>query len=176
MTQLVALPARFDTLNLQVVTTLWEHAGEVQVTGFKGPLGSDDPFMKTILTKGSCLMEYPGTELPDIVTAAPNAPIFPSSAAVGVQLFRMTTLEDNIQIQCVQPYMGYRVTTDKDVRINAGDAMSIPKGVMVFVFGDSYTVNGDAQAGFQMFAVQNNDIVVVANSNCRVIVYKSIVA
>ena len=179
MAQLVSKPARFDALNLQVLTTLWEYAGDVQLSGLRAPLGGNDPFVKTLLTKGSIRIEFPGTELPDVIATAPDAPIFLSGAAVGVvgiQLFRMVTLEDNIEIQCVQPDLGYRVVTEKDVRITAGDTMPIAKGVMVFVFGDSYTVNGDAQAGFHIFAVQNNDIVVGANSNCRVIVYKSIVA
>lgn len=174
MAQFTSRPAKFDALKLQVLTTIWEYAGDVQVVGLRGPLGSDDPHAKSLITKGSLRMEYPGTNLPDNIRTAPDAPIFPSSALVGLQLFRMTTLEDNIEIHCVQPYLGYRVTTDKDVRITAEDTMSIPKGAMVFVFGDSYTVNGDAQAGFQMFAVQNNDIVVGANSNCRVIVFKAI--
>ena len=176
MAQLTSRPARFDALNLQVLTTVWEYAGDVQVTGFRGPLGSDDPYMKSVLTKGSCLVEFPGTDHPDVNASAPTAPIFPSSAVVGMQLFRMTTLEDNVEFNCAQPYLGYRVVTEKDVNLDAGDTLAVAKGVMVFVFGDSYEINEDAQEGFHMFAVQNNDIVVGANSTCRVIVFKSIPA
>lgn len=167
-------PARFDALNLQVLASVWEYKGDVQVTGFREPLGGDEPFMKSLLTKGSCRMEYPGTDYPDVITAAPNSPIFPAQNAVGKQLFRMTTLEDNMEVQCIQPFLGYRVTTVSDGNLDAGGTMPIAKGVLVLVFGDDYTINGDAQAGFHMFAVQNNDIVVGANLTCRVIVFKSI--
>lgn len=174
MAQLVSKPARFDALNLQVVTTVWEYAGDVQVTAFRGPLGSDDPFMKSVLTKGSCRVEFPGTDHPDVNASAPTAPIFPSSALVGIQLFRMTTLEDNMEFNCAQPYLGYRVVTEKDVNLDTGGTLAVAKGVIVFVFGGSYAINEDAQAGFHIFAVQNNDIVVSASSTCRVLVFKSI--
>ena len=173
MAHLVSKPVVFDALHLKVGTTVWEYAGDVQVTALKGPLGSDDPYIKAILTKGSVRVEYPGTDTPDVIGSAPNCCIFPSPSAVGKTMFRHTTLEDNTQSQCVQPLTGYRIITEKDVTLNAGDTLAIAKGVVVFVFGDSYTVNGDVQLGFQMFAVQNNDIVVNANAICRVIVFKS---
>ena len=173
MAHLISNPVVFDVLNLQVLISVWEYAGDVQVTALKGPLGSDDPHIKNIITKGSIRMEYPGTDAPDVIESAPNCRIFPSPNAIGKTIFRGVILEDNTQTQCVQPLTGYRIVTEKDVSLADGDTLAIVKGVMVFVFGDSYTVNGDVQLGFQMFAVQNNDIVVNANAICRVIVFKS---
>jgi len=174
MAHLVSKPVVFEALHLRVATTVWEYAGDVQVTALKGPLGSDDPHIKTVLIKGSVRVEYPGTDAPDVTESAPNCRIFPSPNAVGKVMFRHITLEDNTQSQCVQPLTGYRIITEKDVTLNAGDTLAIAKGVMVFVFGDSYTINGDVQEGFHTFAVQNNDIVVNANATCRGIVFKSI--
>jgi hypothetical protein len=174
MAHLVSKPAKFDLLHLQVLTGVWEYKGDVQVTGFHEPLGGNEPFIKSVLTRGSCRMEYPGTDYPDVIESTPNCRIFPAQNAVGKQLFRMTTLEDNMEVQCIHPYVGYRVTTVSDGSLEAGGTMPIAKGVLVLVFGDAYTINGDEQVGFRMFAVQNNDIAVVANSTCRVIVFKSI--
>lgn len=174
MAYLVSKPSEFTALHLRVVTSIWEYKGDVQVVGFRAPLGGDDPFIKSIISKGSCRMEYPGTEYPDVIGAAPNCDIFPAPNSRGKQLFRMTILEDNTEVQCIQPQLGYRVITDKDVNLDAGNTLAVAKGVMVLVFGDDYTINGDAQEGFHMFAVQNNDVVVAANSTCRIIVFESI--
>lgn len=174
MAHLVSKPVVFGALNLQVITTVWEYAGDVQVTVLKGPLGSHDPHIKTVLVKGSVRVEYPDTDAPDVIESAPNCRIFPSPNAIGKKMFRHTTLEDNTQSQCVQPLIGYRIITEKDVALVAGDTLAITKGVVVFVFGDSYTINGDVQEGFHAFAVQNNDIVVNANATCRTIVFKSV--
>jgi hypothetical protein len=174
MAHLVSKPVVFDALHLRVLTSVWEYAGDVQVTALKGPLGSDDPYVKNILTKGSVRVEYPGTDSPDVIESAPNCRIFPSSNAVGKTIFRLVVLEDNTQTQCVQPLTGYRIITEKDVALVAGGTLTIPKGVVVLAFGDSYTVNGDVQEGFHTFALQNNDIVVNANATCRFIVFKSI--
>lgn len=174
MAHLVSKPAEFDSLHLRIITNIFEYKNDVKELEFQEQMSGNDLHIRSLLTKGSCRMEYPGTDLPSVTTTAPNAPVFPDSAVIGLQAFKMTLLDDNTQTQCVQPHPGYKITVDKDVRLTTGNTMSIAKGVMVFVFGDSYSINSDPQEGFHMFAVQNNDIVVSASSACRVVVFKAV--
>lgn len=174
MGNLVYLPAEFIALHLKVTTSVMEYKGDTKTAEFHTSMGSDELSLKSVITKGSIRMEYPGTDAPDVISSAFTCPVFPAPNSVGKKYFKMTTLEDNTVTQCVHPQLGYRVVTEKDVNIDTGGTLAVAKGVLVFVFGDNYTINGDAQEGFQMFAVQNNDIVVSANSVCRVIVFKAI--
>ena len=167
-------PARFDTLNMLVLTSVYENIGDGNDTLLRKPLATNDYPIKSILTKGSCLMEFPDTDTPGILTTAPG-PIFPTNPVLlGKKRFKMTTLTDGVESQCVQPYPGYRIIVQSDNDNVAGEQLEIEKGVLVFVFGDNYTVNNDTYSDFQIFAIQNNNIIVNLINDARIVIFKSI--
>ena len=107
----------------------------------------------------------------DVITAAPEY-IWPEdninynvdSAGVPV-----TAIEDNTRLYCVHPYPGDTLDINR-VTVSSGDNHTISTGTIALVFGNSFTVNGNASADNPKILVcQNNDAVIAAASECKIV-------
>lgn len=174
MTRYVNIPAKFDQLNLQIQATLYSQAGDsnlVEISESMPLIQSLDA--KTVLTRGTIRMEFPDTDTPGIEQTPRFARVWPVEESVAKKKVNSIALEDNTEFQCVQPYVGYKIEyTDHNLSIN--ETLTVTPGVMLYVFGDSYDINGNSYSGFQILAIQNNSVIITAISTCRVISFKSV--
>lgn len=177
MSNYVRQPIDFPMLNLRVVASGFEHAGEENTITLSRPQPAD-PTIKTILTSGSIRIEYPDTDTPPTlykhVSGVWAAPVWLSQEfAVGKTKIKTVALEDNSEWQCVQPVGNYKITNMDDNLIE-GQTLSVDTGVLIFVFGDNYEINGTSYSGFKIFAIQNSIAVISAIAPCRIVSFKAV--
>jgi len=129
-----------------------------------------------MLTRGSVQFEFPGTDLPSGNADAPGPPgasVTPFvPALLGKTRIKTTTLTDNVEVQCITPWPGYKLSHE-EVNLEQGTVTVINKGVMVFIFGDNYSINNKRYSSFEMFAVQYNDVTIDALSPCYIVIFSS---
>lgn len=176
MAKLIKSPSVFSQLHLLTTTTVFSPAGSIFNAEVETPLSADWVNLRTLITKGSVLFEFPGTDTPPITVSAPS-PVLPLAPALADKTkLKVTTLEDNVETQCVIPLPGY-IVNHVELNIEAGSSAEIPRGCLLFVFGDNYTVKdttiNSSYSSFQMFAVQSTDITVNAILPCYIVVFRA---
>ena len=174
MSRVIKAPNVFPKLHLLVSEAVHDLAGDVHLVEFPQPYSSDWIPVRNILTRGSMRVEFPGTDDPSIDSTAPG-PVTPFvSKFMGKSQIKMTMLTDNVEIQCVAPQPGYQISHE-EYDLAAGELKVNEKGVMMFVFGDNYIVNGNnTYSSFEMFAVQYNDVTINALSPCHLVLFKAV--
>lgn len=163
----------FYELGIKLISQTYEHAGEINNVAFNSDsLSSPDYPIKTILTNGSIELSFPETDTPPIVVSTQGG-VWPPAQAIGKTKINKVMLEDNVQIQCVQPIPNYKIVYTNE-QLSAGSSITIDKGVLLFVFGNNYSVNNKAYDAFQMFAVQNSSATITAINNTKLVIFKSV--
>lgn len=166
-------PKTYEVLKMYVTLTHFETAGDSLRYAFDKTdtvpvVNSSNYFEKQMIIAGSVTVEFPGM---DVITAAPGY-IWPEdninynvdSAGVPV-----TAIEDNTRLYCVHPYPGDTLDINR-VTVSSGDNHTISTGTIALVFGNSFTVNGNASADNPKILVcQNNDAVIAAASECNIV-------
>lgn len=169
----LATYTNFYELGIKLVSQTYEHAGETNNVVFNSAsLSSPDYPIKTILTHGSIELSFPDTDENPVRVSALGR-VWPIDQAIGKTKINSVMLEDNVQIQCVQPIENFKVIYT-DYQLVSGSSIAIEKGVLVFVFGTNYTVNDNEYSSFQMFAVQNSNANVAAIDDTKIVIFKSI--
>jgi hypothetical protein len=161
----------FKTLKIRLIDQTFEFAGDNNSVEIGIAATTDIP-IKSMLTKGSIQFEMPDTNVTTI-TKSPGA-IFPGPNALSQKKFKITALEDDTHIHCVQPLYSEEKIVYTESDLNAGSSLNVSKGQLVFVFGDSYKILDNNYSTFRIFAVQNTDALIQAISDCKVIAFKSI--
>ena len=173
MARVIKAPNVFFLLHLLVSEMVYDTVGFVHEVEFLQPISADWIPVRSILTRGRVQFEFPGTDSPIFNTIAPGAvsPFVPEF--LGKTRIKSTMLTDNVEVQCVAPQPGYKLLY-KEVDLEQGAVLDIEKGVLVFIFGDNYTVKGRSYSSFEMFAVQYNDVTINALSPCHIIIFNSV--
>jgi len=174
MTKYINIPRRFEKLNLQIQTTRYSRAGDSVLVEINQNTPLDQSFgTKTVLTRGSMRMEFPDSDTPAREATPRSAKIFPIDASVGKTKIKSIALEDNTEFQCIQPYSDYKIAyTDHNLSTN--ETLTLSPGVILYVFGDSYDINGNSYSGFGLFAIENNTVIITATDTCRVVSFESV--
>ena len=173
MARTIKAPNVFPLLHLLVSEAVHDLAGSEYQAELLLPLSTDNIPVRNILTRGTVRIEFPGTDEVSKEVSAPG-PVMPFIPKFqGKTRLKMTMLTDNVEIQCVAPQPGYRMEyRELDMVTNAWE--TVAKGVMMFIFGDSYSVNGNTYSSFEMFAVQYNDVTVNALSPCHMVLFTAV--
>lgn len=173
MARVIKAPNVFPLLHLLVSEAVHDLAGSVHEVEFLQPISADWIPVRSILTKGSMRVEFPGTDLPSGESSAPG-PVQPFGPRFhGHTRIKSTMLTDNVEVQCVAPQPGYKILF-RELDLEQGAVLDIEKGVLVFIFGDNYTVKGRSYSSFEMFAVQYNDVTINALSPCHLVIFNSV--
>jgi hypothetical protein len=174
MTKYINVPKKFEKLNLQIQTTRYSQAGDsvlIELDRYT-PLNQNIN-IKTLLTRGSIRLEFPDSDTPARETTPRFAKVFPIESSVGKTKIKSIALEDNTEFQCIQPYPKYKIVyTDHNLSTN--ETLTINPGVILYVFGDSYDINGNSYSGFGLFAIENNIVIITATDTCRVVSFESV--
>lgn len=173
MARVIKAPNVFLSLHLLVSEAVHDLAGSVHLVEFPQPISADWIPVRTILTHGSVRFEFPGTDSPGFDASAPGGvtPFVPQ--LLGKTVIQSTMLTDNVTVQCVTPQPGYRIEY-RELDIANGALETVEKGSMLFIFGDSYLVNGKSYSSFEMFAVQYNDVTINALSACHLVIFTAV--
>ena len=148
-------------------------SGSVHEVELAQPISADWINVRTILTRGSVRYEFPGTDEPGSDISAPSGISPFSTVLLGKLKIKSTTLTDNVEAQCVAPQPGYQLQ-HRELDIEQGGVLAVEKGVMMFIFGDSYQVNDKSYSSFEMFAVQYNNVNITALSPCHLVIFNSV--
>lgn len=161
----------FKSLNIRLIDQKFEFAGDTSDIKFPTPVSTSIP-IKTLVTKGSIRWELPDIGMEFHGLAPSN--IFPGPNSVNQTKFKITALEDDTHVHCVQSVRSNERIIYTETDLASNETIDISKGNLVFVFGDNYTVSNTIYSNFRIFAVQNSDVVIQATDACRVIVFTSI--
>lgn len=173
MARVIKAPNVFPLLHLLVSEAVHDLAGSVHLVELPQPMSADWIPVRTILTQGSVRFEFPGTDSPSFDVSAPGGvtPFVPQ--LLGKTVIKTTMLTDNVVVQCIAPQPGYKIEY-RELDIVSGTLETVEKGVMMFIFGDSYLVNGKNYSSFEMFAVQYNDVTINALSACHLVIFTAV--
>ena len=176
MARTVRAPNVFPLLHLVVSETSYSPVGTEYEVKLAQPYGPDSIPIRSMLTRGSVQFDFPGTDLPSGNATTPRPlgeAVTPFvTALLGKTRIKTTTLTDNVEVQCVTPWPGYKLSHE-EVNLEQGAVTVINKGVMVFIFGDNYSINNKRYSSFEMFAVQYNDVTIDALSPCYIVIFSS---
>jgi hypothetical protein len=162
----------FQSLGIRLIDQTYEFSGDTNILEMKNPVSENNP-IKTFTTKGSIKFEILDTN--DVAISKAPGKVFPHGPKPFNQTkFKITALEDDTHIHCVQPYRPGEKIIHTETDLLTGQSIDITKGNLVFVFGDNYKVLDNMYSTFQIFAVQNSDIVIQAINDCRVVVFKNV--
>jgi hypothetical protein len=159
----------YPKLNFDTVISVLEYANEPSNTTLSAPMTLENNRIKTMLSKGGVRVSFPDTDEPPVETSEIGR-VFPGPAPLGKMKFSTVGLVDDTQFVCIQPYPNYMmsyVTQD----LEAGGALALPVGYLAYVFGSTYTVNDNPCTSDMVFAVENNQGVLRAQGNCRVVMF-----
>lgn len=171
MTYIVSPAVLYPNTKLAVSATLYEYAGESNVTTLQEPMSETSNPIKTILVNGKVKVGYPGTDTQDIECDEIGA-VFPRQFAWGKSIVRLDVLQDNTRFNCVQPFPGYKVAyTTSDLAV--GDELAVEVGRIIFTFGSDYLVGGKAYTQNAVLATENNATAIKANVAMRVVVFNA---
>lgn len=173
MARTVKAPNVFSLLHLLVSETVYDTEGFVHEVELPQPISADWISVRSILTKGRVQFEFPGTDSPIFNTIAPGAvsPFVPEF--IGKTRIKSTMLTDTVEVQCVAPQPGYKLLYE-EVDLALGAVTVVNKGVLMFIFGDNYSINNKIYSSFEMFAVQYNNVTINALSPCHIIIFNSV--
>jgi hypothetical protein len=169
MARVNKLSQNYPKLNLKSVISVFEYADEPSETTLSAPMTLENNRIKTMLVKGGIRMSFPDTDEQPVQTSEIGR-VFPGPPALGKTKFSTVGLVDDTQFVCVQPYPNYTVSyvpTD----LTTGDELELPIGCLTYVFGSAYTVNDTPCTSDMVFAVENNQGVLRAQGNCRVVMF-----
>ena len=170
MTRTVKSAIEFPKLNLSIVETIFSSAGEVIETSHTNPI-KENFHIKTFLFRGGKRVEFPNTDQEPAIVFAPGA-IAPGPLIIGKKHFKTTILQDDTRDYCVQTLSnGYLESSITDVDTNG--AMNISQGCLIYVVGTNYQINGIICSENELFAVENNAILIALNS-CKVYMFRAI--
>ena len=169
MARLFKEPQQYPKLNFNSVISVFENANEPNETTLNAPMTPENNRIKTMLIKGGIRMSFPDTDEQPVETSEIGR-VFPGPPALGKSKFSTVGLVDDTQFVCVQPHPNYTVSyITQD--LGAGGALTLPVGYLVYVFGVAYTVNDIPCTSDMVFAVENNQGILRAQGNCRVVMF-----
>lgn len=169
MARLFKDPQKYPKLNFDSVISVFENANEPNETTLSAPMTLENNRIKTMLVKGGIRMSFPNTDEQPVETSEIGR-VFPGPPALGKTKFSTIGLVDDTQFVCIQPYPNYTVSyVSQD--LGAGGALALPVGYLAYVFGSAYTVNDIPCTSDMVFAVENNQGVLRAQGNCRVVMF-----
>jgi hypothetical protein len=165
-----------NALNMRLVTSSYDSAGDFNDATFVMPVSEANYFLRTVLLSGALRMSFPETTEPDAFTSENGGigAIFPGQQLYGKTKVRATALEDNTTFCCVQPLPNYKIVSDTR-ELNAGELLSVPVGRVLFVFGSEYVVNGEAHMADDIFALVNSAGEIQAGQPCKVVTFTSVI-
>ena len=170
----VKRPSIFSAMNIAVCPTVYEFAGDVLHSELVTPLSTATMLSQLILFKGTVKIEYPGTdELPRVARAIDGL-IFPQTVDIGKTSFHTTALEDNTEQYAIRAISLNSRTIHIERDLVEGQQVEIEKGIILVVFGNSYTVNGNIKSSNQLFAVEKSDAIITAIEPCKLFVFKAV--
>ena len=157
-----------------VTTTLHEYNGDIVEVAFDSPWTATSTKVKNILTKGSAILEFPGSDMPPRTITAPG-PVGPATSFVGQTAVKVTVLEDGTEAACVTPVAGYVIEVDTlNLEPPTTQRCHIAVGHLAFIFGENYTINGNRYSSFGMFAIQSTNATVQAYSPCHIVTFQAV--
>lgn len=175
MARIIHAPRAFRPLKLIVTLTVYDFENTVHEVYLPVPLSPDSIDVRTILVKGRIKIEFPDTNEPSFIAAAPGRihPLYPE--VLGKNKVKSTMLEDGVEVQCICPFPGYKIQCNEiDLETIETSTHTIEKGQLAFIFGDSYTLNGKYYSSFEMFAVQSKDVILKASKLCHLVTFRAI--
>ena len=172
MTRTVKTAAEFPNLNLSVIETVFSTAGEVIESQLVSPIQINSP-VRTFTFKGGKMIEFPDTDQESFTFFSPSR-VGPGLLMAGKTHFKVTILQDDTRDYCVQTLTKNYSTDASITDINAGDFLNITKGCLIYVHGTSYKLNDIDCIESELFALENNDVKLVATDSCKVYIFRSI--
>lgn len=172
MTRIVKAANEFPKLNLSVIETVFSSAGEVIETSLHKPI-EENFHIKTFLFKGGKKVEFPNTEQEPSIVFAPGT-IAPGPIIIGKKSFKTTILEDDTRDYCVQTLTTNYLLNASIIDVSAGNSLDIIKGCLIYVHGTSYTINNIICTESELFALENNDVKIIAIDSCKVYTFRAV--
>ena len=172
MTRIVKAANKFPNLNLSVIETVYTSAGEVIESRFANPI-LENGNIKTFTFKGSKQIEFPDTEQPTEICYAPSL-IAPGSIIAGKKHFKTTILEDDTRDYCVQLLTNNYLLSASITEIFASNFLDITKGCLIYVYGTNYKLNNTICTNSELFALENNDVKIIAINSCKIYMFRAV--
>ena len=166
-------PKDYGSLKMLATMTLFENAGDSLRYAYDLPdavpvINSNNYHDRHTVFTGSFTGSLPGLNR----TEGSIGYVWPEDGVdynPGSEGFYIEAIEDNTQLHCVHPYPGNTLDVKK-VELLPGDSHTISKGTLSLIFGDSFTVNGNASTDNPKILVcQNNDAVIVTATDCKIV-------
>jgi hypothetical protein len=122
-----------------------------------------------VILKGSFTASFPGTDEVDEVISTGS--MWPTRASYQLlsSTFVVTANSPGSTYYCVIPANVSDQLTINEIALTPGQSHVVNKGVVVFVFGTNYTVNGGANIANGVFACENSSAIVRATQSCTVL-------
>lgn len=172
MTRTVNSAIKFPKLNLSLVETIFSSAGEVNESELLRPLQPNTP-VRTFTFRGGKRIDFPDTNQESVTYNAPSK-IAPGPIFFGKKRFVTTILEDDTRDYCIQPLSNVYVLESSITNVDTGNTMNISCGCLIFVVGTNYTINNIICSENELFAVENNDAMIVASNSCEVYMFRAL--
>lgn len=171
MAYIVSPAVLYPKAKLGVSATMYEFAGESNVTTLQEPMSETSNPIKTILLNGKVKVSYPGTDTQDIECDELGA-VFPRQFAWGKKVVKLDVLQDDTRFNCVQPFPGYKVAF-MTPELVAGDEIAVEVGRIIFTFGSDYLVGSKPYTQNAVLATENNATTIKANTAMRVVIFRA---
>ena len=161
----------FVSLRIRLMDQLFQFAGDINNLHFSTDIPVNNP-VKTMLTVGTIYFEILDIGFAEQATAPGD--VLPSPLSSTGKMFRVTALEDNTHVHCVQPMFSGNTIVYAESNLAANEVLNVAVGNLVFVFGTNYKVQDGSYNDFHIFAVQNSAVVIQAVEPCRVVIFTSV--
>jgi hypothetical protein len=153
-----------------LTSTAFDNTGDSVIAKVNADsLTLSDYTRRHVIFKGSFTMTFPGTS--EASETSPVGTMWPTRSTYQLlsSTFIVTADSPGSTYYCVIPANAADQLTINEVALTPGQNHVVQKGVVAFVFGNSYTVNGSVNSANGVFACENNSATVHATSACTVL-------
>jgi len=172
MTRTVKQAVEFPRLNLSITETIFSLAGEVIETTHTSPIQINSP-IRSFTFKGGKMIEFPDTDQATETYYAPGI-IAPGPKFFGKTHFKVTILQDDTRDYCIQLLSNNYAFDTSITDLAAGETLEMLKGCLIYVYGTNYVLNTIICKDSELFALENNDAIIVATDACKVYMFRAI--
>ena len=159
-----------NNAKIVLTSTLFETAGDqINVTVNDNQITLANYTRRHVVLDGSFVASFPNTAEADEIINVQG--VWPTKAGYPLSdsIFVVRANANNSLYYCVIPqFMSDQLTVVK-TSLSLGQSHTINKGVVGFVFGNQYTVNGIVNTSRGVIACEISSAVIVATQSCTII-------
>jgi hypothetical protein len=162
----------FETQVIYLTTVLFEHVDDNQLITLTKDSPTSTLYAKqNVVSKGSFVITYPGSDLPPTTVKVggvwSTGAVWPAVSSVDVDTLSVTALEDNSAYHSVVPPHGYKVEHD-DVAVVSGQSVSLDSKFL-YVPATKFLLNSKEHGSGSVITPKTNTMTILPEEDGKLI-------